>query len=46
MRNKISTDTFYLSIYIPKETTRKLVEYKNEFSKVAGYKTNTLYLYR
>ena len=30
-----------LSIEIPKDTTRKLPELINEFSKVAGYKINT-----
>ena len=31
----------YLGIYLPKETTRKLLELINEYSEVARYKINT-----
>ena len=35
------TDDMILYIENPKDTTRKLLELINEFSKVAGYKINT-----
>ena len=34
-------DDMILYIEIPKDTTRKLLELINEYSKVAGYKINT-----
>ena len=34
-------DDMKLYIENPKDTTRKLIELINEFSKVAGYKSNT-----
>ena len=34
-------DDMILSIENPKDTTRKLLELINEYSKVAGYKINT-----
>ena len=36
------SDDMILHIENPKEATRKLLELTNEFSKVAGYKINTL----
>ena len=40
---KLSLFTDYMIFYIenPKDTTRKLLELINEYSKVAGYKINT-----
>ena len=35
------TDEMILYIENPKDTTRKLLELINEYSKVAGYKINT-----
>ena len=35
------TDDMILYIENPKDTTRKLLELINEYSKVAGYKINT-----
>ena len=35
------TDNIILYIENPKDTTRKLLEFINEFGKVAGYKINT-----
>ena len=36
-------DDMILCIENPKDTTRKLLELLNEYSKVAGYKINTQY---
>ena len=35
------TDVMVLYIVNPKDTTRKLLEFINEFNKVTGYKINT-----
>ena len=42
-RNKLSlfADDMILYIENPKDSTRKLLELINEYSKVAGYKINT-----
>ena len=37
----LSADKMILYIENPKDSTRKLLEVINEFSKVAGYKMNT-----
>ena len=37
----LSADDMILSIDNPKDATRKLLELINEYSKVAGYRTNT-----
>ena len=37
----LSADDMILYIESPKDTTRKLVELINEYSKVTGYKINT-----
>ena len=39
--NSLSADDIILYIENPKDTTRKLLELTNEYSKVAGYKINT-----
>ena len=38
---KLTVDDMILYIQNPKDTTRKLLELINDYSKVAGYKTNT-----
>ena len=35
------TDVMVVYIVNPKDTTRKLLEFINEFNKVTGYKINT-----
>ena len=37
----LTADNMILDIENPKDTTRKLLELLNEYSKVAGYKVNT-----
>ena len=39
--NNMFADDMILYIENPKDTTRKLLELINEYSKVTGYKTNT-----
>ena len=41
VKPSLFTDDMFLYIENPKDTTRKLLELINEYSKVAGYKINT-----
>ena len=41
MKLSLFADDIILYIENPKDTTRKLLELINEYSKAAGYKTNT-----